>query len=229
MPTTIVMRRLLVTVTGLALIFWLLAGWIRADVAADTPVVVLAAEEVILHLPVSPSSERIVSDLHLELRTLDAATSDPRIAAALERIEQDHALLEQVALAPVEMFANGEAAATATAVYDIQLDPEQVTVVVVTVELVPGYGSTAGSREHEDGHALINRALARRCAADALRFSVEAGYRGELLIDSMVTLLVSWSTPVHQAYHEYVEFARYGEHIGYAQQALADLTGCAQS
>lgn len=226
MPNTIVMRQLLATAIGLVAGFWLLSGWIGAGVSAGTPVVVLAADEVILLLPRSPSVDRIVSDLHMELRRVAAATNDPRIADALERIESDHGLLGQVALAPVEMFDNGAAAATATAVYDIQLESERVTVVVVTVELVPAYGNTASTREHEDGHALINRTLARRCAADALQVSVEAGYRGESLISGMVAYLVGSSSPVHTAYHEYVSSARYGEHIRYARQAAADVTGC---
>ena len=135
----------------------------------------------------------------------------------------------QVATSPVEMFDNGQAAATATAVYDIQLNRDQVILVVVTVELVPGFGSTAASREHEDGHSLINRDTADRCAAQALRISVEAGFRGDRLIDSIVAELSAANEPVHARYHEDAENARYGQHIRLAEKALDDVTGCASA
>lgn len=221
------MRRFLLWVMGLTVGFWFLSGWSGAGVDADTPVVVLSASEVILHLPRSPSVDRIVSDLHLELSAVAGRATDPRIADAINRIETDDTLLEQVATSPVEMFDNGEAAATATAVYDIQVNEDNVTVVVLTVELVPGFGSTAGSREHEDGHALINESMARRCAAAALGVAVESGYGGESLINSMVNSLVAASSPVHETYHQYVRNARYGQHLRYAEQALGDVAGCA--
>jgi hypothetical protein len=227
MPKTFFMRRLFTTAIGLAAGFWLLTGWLGTAVNADTPVVVLPASPVILHLPPSPSVNRVVSDLHLELRSVAAATADDRIGDAVARIEVDDDLLREVAVAPVEMFDSGAAAATATAVYDIQITPERVTVVVVTVELVPAYGSTASSREHEDGHALINRSLARRCAATALRHAVESGYRGESLVNSMVAYLVESSDPVHQTYHQYAEYAIYGQHMAHAERAIADVSGCA--
>ena len=124
------------------------------------------------------------------------------------------------------MFDSGRAAATATAIYDVQLDPEIVTIVIATVELVPGYGSTASSREHEDGHALINRRVAQRCAAEALSESVRAGYRGTGLIGSIITQLSAAGDPVHARYHEYVDRAQYGQHIRAAERALTEITGC---
>ncbi len=220
------MRRLLITALALTTTMWVAGAWFGSDVNADTPVVVLAADDVILHLPRSPSVDRIVSDLHAELRATAAIVRDNRIASALERMDQHDDMLRQVASAPVDMFDNGEAAATATAVYDIQLDSDAVTIVLVTVELVPGFGSTAGSREHEDGHALINHSVARRCATDALRFSVESGYRGDSLVNSMINYLSASGDPVHARYHELVEHARYGQHIRLARQAVTDTPGC---
>lgn len=197
-----------------------------ARVAADTPVTVLDADEVILHLPVSPSVGRIVSDLHRELREVTATTRDTRIVAALERLEADNELLGEVAVTPVEMFDSGEAAATATAIYDIQLDPERVVVTVITIELVPAYRSTAASRDHEDGHALINDEVARRCAPAALRSGVESGLQGQRLIDAIVVHISAAGDPVHDAYHRYARSAGYGEHLRFAEQALADVPGC---
>ncbi|MCP4305285.1 MAG: hypothetical protein GY788_10500 [bacterium] len=227
MPKRTVMRRLLMITFGLVgglLLATLLLG---PEVAADTPVAVVAADDIVLHLPVSPSVDRIVSDLSTELRSQAATTNDPRIARGLQRLVGDRELLAQVATSPVDKFDTGEAAATATAMYDIELDKDTVTVIVLTVELVPGFGSTAGSREHEDGHALINLSMARRCAADALRVSVEAGFRGQSLINSMWNQLNAASDPVHTRFHEYVKNARYGQHLRHAKQAVADVDGCA--
>jgi hypothetical protein len=175
---------------------------------------------------VSPSIERIVADLHIELKAVAEAATDDRIAAALLRIDGDEELLNEIATRPVDMFDSGEAAATATAVYDIQLEQKRVTVTVATVELIPAYGSTARSREHEDGHALINERIARRCAATALRNGVESGMQGDRLVDRMVAELSASGDPVHNAYHRLVRSARYGQHLRFAEQALREVAGC---
>lgn len=221
------MRHLLTGAIGLAgalLVVSVLGAATQVD--ADTPVTVLAADEVILHLPVSPSVDRIVSDLHLELQRVAAATTDSRVADALDRVEDDDALLREVAETPVEMFDNGDAAATATAIYDIQMDRDRVTVTVITIELVPAYGSTARSREHEDGHALINEAIAKRCAAESLRIGVESGLQGQPLINRMVSEISASGDPVHAAYHNFAGNARYGQHIRLAEKALDQVPGC---
>jgi len=220
------MRSLIIGAIGLAAVVVVLLAFGSGRVAADTPITVLTADEIILHLPVSPSIDRIVSDLHLELQAVAAASSDGRIAAALRRIDGDGELLHEVASRPAHMFDSGEAAATATAVYDIQLEPEGVTVTVATVELIPAYGSTARSREHEDGHALINERITQRCAAEALRTGVESGLQGDRLVDRMVVELSSSGDPVHNAYHRFVRNARYGQHIRLAEQALQEVAGC---
>ncbi len=220
------MRHLFVGVLGLIAAFIVVSLLSAARISADTPVTVLAADEVVLHLPVSPSIERIVSDLHLELQDGAAAARDSRISAALGRLNEDDELLRQVAVTPVAMFDSGEAAATATAVYDIQLDRERVTVTVITIELVPAYGSTARSREHEDGHALINERIAKRCAVESLQAAVGDGLQGAALIDRMVAEISASGDPVHAIYHNYVNNARYGQHIRYAEQALSDVPGC---
>ncbi len=220
------MKQLLAGIVGLAAAFLVVSFLSAAQVSADTPLTVLAADDVVLHLPVSPSIDRIVDDLHLELESVSASSRDSRIAAALDRIEDDDDLLQQVAATPSEMFDSGEAAATATAIYDIQLETDEITITVITIELVPAYGSTAGSREHEDGHALINERIARRCATDALHTGVEAGLQGQALINRMVAEISASGDPVHDRYHSYVRNARYGQHIRYAERALADVADC---
>ncbi len=220
------MRNLFFSFVGLISAFLVIIIMTAAAVSADTPVTVLSAGDLTIHLPVSPSVERIVADLHAELGVAADSELDPRIESALRRLESDKQLLQQVAASPVEMFDNGEAAATATAVYDVRLGSEVVIVTVITVELVPAYGSTARSRDHEDGHALINERIAKRCADDALRNGVEAGLQGQPLVNRIVAAIGASGDPVHDKYHEYVRNARYGQHIRYAQQALADVPGC---
>ena len=220
------MRRLVFLMPGFVLALWLTTSWSNNILSPDTPVRVLAADDVVLHLPVSPNVGRITTDLSVEFNTAAATATDPRIADAFHMWSQDGALLQQVATTPVEMFDSGEAAATATAVYDILLEPDVVTVIVSTVELVPGYGSTAVSRDHEDGHALINRTIAKRCAAGAFRDSVDSGYQGEALINSILARLNESNGPVHATYHSYVSQAGFGQHIRQAERALTDVPGC---
>ncbi|MCP3996805.1 MAG: hypothetical protein GY722_17350 [bacterium] len=220
------MTRLLVGIIGLAAALFTISVMSASRVDADTSVTVLSADEVILRLPVSPSTDLIAAELHDELGIVAEASNDPRIASALNRIDNDKDLVRQVAATPSEMFDSGEAAATATALYDIQLESAEVIVTVITVEIVPGYGSTAGSREHEDGHALINKKIARRCAVDALHSGVADGLQGEALINRMVAEISASGNPVHDKYHSYVRNARYGQHIRYAEQALQDVAGC---
>jgi hypothetical protein len=193
---------------------------------AETPVSVLTADRVLLLLPVSPSADRIVHDLRLELRHVAAGSTDPRIAAALDRVADDDDLLQQVAAQPADMFSSGRAAASATPLFEVSLSKERVVVTAITVELVPGYGSTASSRDHEDGHALINERIARRCAHEAFLYGIEHGYRGQQLINAMVALLNDAASPVQSRYHSYVGNAAYGQHTRYAEQALAEIPGC---
>jgi hypothetical protein len=220
------MRRIVAATIVLMAALGLIFVWKATIIAADTPVVVLGTDPIILRLPQSPSVERVTSDLIGELDGVAAADPDIRVSDALRRIAADLELLSAVATAPVDMFDSREAAATATPVYDITLDPERVVITVMTIELVPGFGSTADSREHEDGHALINLAIARRCAADALADSVHDGRQGTALIDGIIDRLVDSSAPVHAMYHEYAEHARYGQHVRFARQALDEATGC---
>jgi hypothetical protein len=199
------------------------------QLSADTPVTALAADEVVLLLPVSPSVDRIVGDLHQELAAVSAATTDPRIAAALDRLADDDVLLRDLAQHPVDMFASSEAAATATPYFDVSLSKERVVVTAITIELVPGYGSTAATRDHEDGHALINEKIVKRCAREAFEYGIEHGYQGQALAGTMMSLLFQATDPVHAKYHSYVHHAGYGQHIAYAQQALDDVPGCSFS
>lgn len=219
------MRQILPAAILMILVVWLTTA-LGSGVDADTPVLVLAADDPILRLPVSPDVDRIVADLQDEFERLAAAEPDARIAEALVAFSRDSDLLHNVATAPVEMFDNGAAAATATAVYDITLDPELVTVVVTTVELVPGYGATAISREHEDGHALINRSVARRCAAHALAAGVATGRRGDSLINGMMAYMSNAAESVHTEYHRHASAAAFGRHMRLAEEALAATRPC---
>lgn len=219
------MRRIALLMLGLALAL-LLVSLSGGRITADTPIAVVAAGDPILLLPVSPDVDRIVMDLRNELNRLAEAAGDPRVADALTQIASDDALLRDVATSPVEMFDSGRAAATATPLYDITLEPDGVTVVVATVELIPGYGATAISLDHEDGHALINRRVAARCAEEALVDAVQAGRQGEALIDGMIARLSSASESVHDRYHQYVANAVLGTHLREAERALVDLPGC---
>jgi len=220
------MRRIVAATIVLMAVLGLILVWNATVIAADTPVVVLGTDPIILPLPQSPSVERVTSDLIGELDALAAGDPDIRVGDALRRVAADLELLRAVATAPVDMFDSREAAATATPVYDITLDPERVVITVMTIELVPGFGSTAASREHEDGHVLINLNIARRCAADALATSVNDGRQGNALIDGIINHLVDSSAPVHALYHEYADHAQYGQHVRFARQALDEVTGC---
>lgn len=219
------MRRVAFLAIGLLLGVWLIAmGGDRITV--DTPVTVVAAGDPVLLLPISPGVDRVMADLRVELNRLAAETTDPRIADAFTQIAADDELLRQIANAPVEMFDSGRAAATATPVYDVTLEPEGVTVVVATVELVPGYGATAISRDHEDGHALINRRVAARCAREAMVAAVGEGRQDGALVNEIIDRLSAASEPVHQLYHQYVENAGLGTHLRQAERALVDAPGC---
>lgn len=219
------MRRTALLVLGLTLCLVLVSVNARR-ITLDTPITVVAAGDPVLLLPVSPDVDRIVGDLRNELNRLAGTANDPRVADALRQIAADDELLRSIANAPVEMFDSGRAAATATPVYDITLQPDGVTVVVATVELIPGYGATAISRDHEDGHALINRRVAARCAKTALADAVQAGRQGEALINGIIARLSTASENVHRRYHQYVANAGLGTHLREAERALIDVPGC---
>jgi hypothetical protein len=218
--------RWLFPIAGLTIIAVITATALGPTVGADTRVEVLAAEDPVLNLPISPNIDRVVADLEVELQRLAAAEPDPRIAEALLRISDNDSTLRGVATTPVDMFDSGRAAATATPVYDIEIKPDLVTVVVTTVELVPAYGATAVSRDHEDGHALINRSVARRCADDALADGVHSGLRGNSLIRHMMAFISREADAVHSEYHNSLSGASYGTHQRIAERALAEVSPC---
>jgi hypothetical protein len=221
------MRRLAFVVLGLAVGFYLaVTNLVATRVAPDTPVTVLAADSIILKLPVSPDVSRITADLAAALGAAADRATDDRLRNALRGWQEDERFLAQIAVSPTEKFDSGEAIATATPIYDVQLDPDEITVVVLTVELVPGYGSTAGSREHEDGHALINRRITYRCAAEIVAASVEDGNQGGTLIYDVIVRLDAANDPVHEQYHVYVKNASYGQHTRAAERALDEVEGC---
>ena len=223
------MHRLILVMIGfgVGLIAYILVG--PPSLSADTPVTVLTADRVVLLLPVSPSVDRIIHDLRLELHNVAATATDPRVAAALDRVARDDDLLSGVATTPADMFKSGQAAASATPLFEVSLSKERVVVTSITVELIPGYGSTAGLKDHEDGHALINERVARRCAGDAFLHGIGHGDRGQGLVNTMVSFLNAAAAPVQNRYHGYVGNAAYGQHIAYAEQALAEVSGCAFS
>lgn len=221
------MRKAIVVGLGLVGALWLATGLLGPRITAATPVVVVAADDVILLLPVSPPADRIVADLEDALLELAAASTDSRVADSLGRIAADAELLGKVATAPVEMFDTGQAAATATPVFDVSLAADQVTVVVTTVELIPAYGATAISRDHEDGHALINRVLTQRCADDALAASLRDGRTGgEALIEGIIDFVTAAAHTAHERYHEYATGAGLGQHTAHAWRALAATDLC---
>lgn len=223
------MRRALLPVIGFIGALLVVTVVNAGRLGADTPVTALAADRVVLLLPVSPSVDRIVADLRQELRSASTTTTDPRITAALDRLAGDDELLRDIADHPADMFASSEAVATATPFFDVSLSKERVVVTAITIELVPGYGSTAGSRDHEDGHALINEKIVKRCAREAFEYGIEHGYQGRALAGAMMSLLYQATDPVHAKYHSYVHYAGYGQHIAYAEKALDDVPGCSFS
>ena len=68
---------------------------LESPIAADTPISVVAADEVVLTLPVSPSVDRITSDLRQQLETMASTQTDPRLRTALQRFARDPELLLQ--------------------------------------------------------------------------------------------------------------------------------------
>lgn len=195
-------------------------------VSVDTPVSVLVADSIILRLPVSPDVSRVANDLAAALQDAADRAGDERLELSLDAWANDDRLHSSIAAHPVEMFDNGTAAATATPMYDVQLDADEVTIVVTTVELIPGYGSTASSREHEDGHALINKTMTLRCAKEIVAASIEAGNQGNALIADVLRDLDEVNDPVHNLYHKYVDRASYGQHMKQAERALDEIPGC---
>jgi hypothetical protein len=211
----------------LAIGFWAAVLWLRADaISPDTPVTVLVAEPAVVSLPQAPTEARIVAELRATLSAVAAADADPTVAEALRRTAADDAMLLAVAASPVEMFASGAAVATATPIYDIAVESDRITIVVTTVELIPGYGATAVSHDHEDGHALINATVARRCGATVVTAAIRAGHRGVNLTAAISNGLVAAGAPVHDEYHVLAQNAGYGHHRRWAEQALENVAGC---
>lgn len=183
------------------------------------PVVVYAADPVRVVLPISANEDLIVNGLRDSLEERAKATANPIVRQQLLRLREGEERLDRIATRSVQRFDSGQAAALAFSLYSAEVSREDVTIVSVTAELIPNYRGLAKSRDHEDGHALINSELARRCGPGITQRLIARGLGGAWLENAIITELHDVGDVAHDVYHLLVENATLGAHQRHARTA----------
>lgn len=187
------------------------------------PVVVYAADPVRVVLPISASENLIVGGLQDSLEERAKATANPIVREQLLRLRESKDRLDRIASRSVQRFDSGQAAALAFSLYSAEVTSEDVTIVSVTAELIPNYRGLAKSRDHEDGHALINSELARRCGPGIAHRLIARGLGGAWLENAIIVELHEVGDAAHDVYHLLVQNATLGAHQRHARAATDQI------
>lgn len=197
--------------------------------APTGPTRVVTGEPVRVVMGANPSAATI------EQRTADAlgvaarSASDPLMQAGWRDLSDDAATVEAIAISAASRLSAGRAAALAFPMFSVDAGGERLTIVAMTVEIIPGRPGMAVSREHEDGHAEVNDQLALRCGPLLAEASIANGLTGAVLEHAITAGLNGRADEAHTVYHGMVQQARLGEHLESARRAAAQVAaeGCA--
>lgn len=195
--------------------------------SADATVRVLTADPIRVVLPIGAESGFIAARVREELNAAANRTVDPAVRTMLQELAGAEDVTD-LARVGAEKFASREAAALAYPIYFVLADTERITISVATTELIPQLPTIAVSRDHEDGHALINSQLAQRCGPPLSRHHIEAGSGGAHLEAAIANGLLGLGTEAHELYHQYVQDAAVGAHRAQALRAVDETVtaGC---
>lgn len=201
----------------------LILGGLGRDSAPEGPVRVVTGDPVRVVLSANPTAQAIRN------RTAVAITQAALDASSVELREEwkllavDAAALAELASRAEARFSSGEAVALAFPMFRVDARSERLTIAALTIEIIPGRPNIAVSRDHEDGHAEVHDQVALRCGPAIAHGHIAAGRTGRALETSVKAELDDLANSAHTIYHEYVEGARVGTHIGFARDASSEV------
>ncbi len=216
------MRRLLLSL-AVVLPIAVIALAPRGATAPDGPLRVVTGDPVRVVVSAQPSAATIEARTRDALS--DAATSarDPAMREEWLRLRDDTDALETLATRAEASLSSGGAAALAFPMFAVDASGKRLTIIAMTIEIIPGRSGIAMSRDHEDGHAEVNDQLALRCGPGIASALTERGLRGVALEVAIAERLRELADIAHEQYHDTVASARLGSHVRLATEASRDV------
>lgn len=193
------------------------------DPGADVQVQVETTEPVRVWLSADPTAAEAQAAMRKELLAV-ASTSSPAMAAELTHLANDDEFLGSMAGRGVQRLST-DAAALAFSTHSAAGDGDVVTIVSITVALLPTHRLQEIGLAHEDGHAYINSQLAEQCGASIVRAEIETGATGNSLTTGIIRHLQLLETQGHAHYHAQVSDRIEGSHTDAAERAVAAIVG----
>lgn len=199
----------------------------RFSPGADVAVHALTTDPVRVPLDFSPSRDEVTA---ATLRALQAAATgerQPEVAAELADIATDDDFIASIVAETVERLST-DAAALAFSTINVDGRGDVVTIVGVTIEMLPRGGSDGVNRVHEDGHAAINNSIIERCADEIVALEVASSKTGGALVAAINDHIELLGEQAHTQYHLAASGGILGSHARAAARAVEviERAGC---
>lgn len=193
------------------------------DPGADVQVVVETTEPIRVWLSERPSADEAQAAMRSELLAATEAASDV-MAVELRHLADDEQFLEDMAARAAQRLST-DAAALAFSTHSVAGDGDVVTIVSITIALLPEHRLQEIGVAHEDGHAFINSQIAEQCGTTVVRAEVATGATGNALTTGIIRHLELLETQGHAHYHAQVSDRITGSHDRAAQRAVETIVG----
>ncbi|MDH3731275.1 MAG: hypothetical protein OES13_09160 [Acidimicrobiia bacterium] len=182
----------------------------------------LTTEPVRVQLDFTPDAYETTEALVSALQA--AATQEPQaeIADELATLARDSGFIENVTSETIERLGT-DAAALAFSTTRVDGAGDVVTIIGITIEILPRGRRDGISRAHEDGHAAVNNAIIEECGASVVAFEVGAGKSGNSLVESINDHIAALEWRAHSYYHDEVSEGVFGSHDRAARRAVEAL------
>jgi len=199
----------------------------RFDPGANARVTALTTDPIRVELDFSPDLDEVAAALSGALAKASVAEGSPEIAKELEALAADGAFVSGLASSTVARLRT-DAAALAYSTTSVTGSGAEVTIIGITIEMLPKGRRDGISRNHEDGHAAINNGIVENCGHRIVAFEVEAGSTGNELVERINNHLALLEDLAHAHYHVEVSDGVFGSHGRAASRALEAIerNGC---
>jgi hypothetical protein len=193
----------------------------------DVEVEALTTDPVRVQLDFSPNLDEVSAATLLALERAVASERQPQVAAELAAIATDDDFIASIATETVERLST-DAAALAFSTSSVDGKGDVVTIVGITIEMLPRGRSDGLNRVHEDGHASINNKIIERCADEIVALEVASSKTGGALVTAINDHIALLEDQAHTQYHLAVSDGVLGSHDRAASRAVEviERAGC---
>ncbi len=193
----------------------------------EVEILALTTEPVRVSLDFSPTEAEVYDAMVAALEEAALREEQPAVATELEAIVSDDDFLTDVARRTSDRLGR-DAAALAFSSTAVGGTGDRITVVGITIEMLPRGHHDGISRAHEDGHATINNGIIELCTRAIVQFEVGDGKSGQGLVEAINDHIELLEGRAHAQYHVDVSDGVFGSHPQAAARALdaIERAGC---